>query len=497
MNPFKDLFVSRSPLQKGLLLVMMLGVGLALFLFLHSRSLWLDEAMLSMNILERDFTDLLLPLDRNQAAPIGYLFLERLALLAFGPGEKSLRLFSLLSFLCTIPLVYRVSIHLFKNADIAFMTTASYCITVSALAFSCEVKQYSGDVLIAQIILLSTFTVSPEKLKSLGWYGLMGGTLIWFSNISVIMLFVCGSYLLFTEGLKKKNFRIWLPITLWACSFAIYYALFIHDHPSKEYMLDYWRKAFMPINPFSSGFWLFMQSSGNEIFAKMMGYGPFWVCPAIVFCLGIGFMVYEQQTKALFFCLAPVAVHFAISAFELYPFSQRLVLYTLPLMLMVFSTGVFRGFKWFQKTIINLPDISLTVPVLILFYPLILSFPFQREEVKTSLKHLETYIRDTDSLYVYYSSIPSFEYYVGTNYVCFDQSVISGSRHRDDLQSYNREILNLNGKVWLFFSHIYPPWNQDYQEDSYMIDLLLDQGGTVLDVQSSRDSHLYYVDTGK
>src|SRR5881392_4485369 len=56
-----------------------LGIVLRLARYLANRSLWLDEVLLARNILDRSFTGLLAPLDLNQAAPIGFLMLQKLA----------------------------------------------------------------------------------------------------------------------------------------------------------------------------------------------------------------------------------------------------------------------------------------------------------------------------------------------------------------------------------------------------------------------------------
>ena len=58
---------------------------------------------------------------------------------------------------------------------------------------------------------------------------------------------------------------------------------------------------------------------------------------------------------------------------------------------------------------------------------------------------------------------------------------------------YDPELLNLKGKVWLLFSHVYPLRN----EEKYMMELLLSKGSEVLDVKKYKGSSVYYVDTKK
>src|SRR5207244_11823416 len=60
------------------------------------RSLWLDEALLALNIVRRPLSGMFRPLDYNQGAPVGFLLLEKLVTHAFGNGELSLRLIPLI-----------------------------------------------------------------------------------------------------------------------------------------------------------------------------------------------------------------------------------------------------------------------------------------------------------------------------------------------------------------------------------------------------------------
>src|SRR5215468_6391354 len=55
------------------------------------RMLWLDEEMIAINIRDRSFHDLAGALSLAQAAPYGWLVLERALLLTFGAGERVLR----------------------------------------------------------------------------------------------------------------------------------------------------------------------------------------------------------------------------------------------------------------------------------------------------------------------------------------------------------------------------------------------------------------------
>lgn len=83
-----------------ILLWLLVGLGILLRLaqYLYNRSLWIDEAALALNIRDRSFSELFYPLDYAQAAPIGFLIVEKLFYQTLGHSEYVLRLFP---FLCT------------------------------------------------------------------------------------------------------------------------------------------------------------------------------------------------------------------------------------------------------------------------------------------------------------------------------------------------------------------------------------------------------------
>src|SRR5512143_3859115 len=89
-----------------LAMLILVGVMLRLRQYLTDRSLWVDEAMLALNIVNRSFAELFKPLDYNQGAPIGFLLVEKSLDSIIGRNELVLRLFPLLAGLCSLWLFY-------------------------------------------------------------------------------------------------------------------------------------------------------------------------------------------------------------------------------------------------------------------------------------------------------------------------------------------------------------------------------------------------------
>ena len=102
------------------------GVLVRLRFYLFNRSLWLDEAMLSLNLLDASFPGPFKDLEYGQAAPPVFLLLERLMVIGFGSSEFVLRLLPFLAGMLLLPLFYYTAR--------AFLRGPALCVSVLGLA---------------------------------------------------------------------------------------------------------------------------------------------------------------------------------------------------------------------------------------------------------------------------------------------------------------------------------------------------------------------------
>src|SRR6476619_7750032 len=88
----------RSVLLSPQMALAVVGFGAVLRVarYLSDRSLWLDESLLTINLMTRSYAALVKTLDYNQGAPVGFLWAERLMLDRFGDSEFTLRFLPLL-----------------------------------------------------------------------------------------------------------------------------------------------------------------------------------------------------------------------------------------------------------------------------------------------------------------------------------------------------------------------------------------------------------------
>jgi hypothetical protein len=159
----------RTRVMAALTFISVTGAGVRFVHYLDRRSLWLDEAMLALNVAARGFRGLLRPLDYHQAAPVGFLWLERLAVLAAGPGELAFRAAPLLAGLAVVPLAGLVARRLFGDA--AGLVAALLCAASPVLVrYSNEAKPYSTDAFATLGLVGAALLVADDVESRRRWW---------------------------------------------------------------------------------------------------------------------------------------------------------------------------------------------------------------------------------------------------------------------------------------------------------------------------------------
>src|SRR5687767_776714 len=186
--------------------ILLAGVLLRFRQYLTGRSLWLDEAMLALNIVDRNFLDLFKPLDYDQGAPIGFLLVEKTFSLMFGRNEFSLRLFPFLVGVILLWLFYLLLKH-FTRCPL-WVGLALFAFNPRLIYYSSEVKQYIVDVAMTILLLLIAMPLfqqpSQKRFLMLAITGLLA---LWFSHPSLFVLAGIGFALSFFY-FQKRDYQI-------------------------------------------------------------------------------------------------------------------------------------------------------------------------------------------------------------------------------------------------------------------------------------------------
>ncbi len=186
VNKFKAAFLS----EKVIVIALMLSGGLLrLRQYLTGRSLWSDEAMLALNIVNRTISGFFRPLDYDQGAPIAFLLIEKISHLLFGRNEYSLRLFPLIVGLISVWLFYLLLKQVTSGPGL-LIALALFAFNPRLIYYTSEVKQYIVDVAvtIALLLLASHLFVERPFRRDFILLALAGFAALWFSHPALFVL---------------------------------------------------------------------------------------------------------------------------------------------------------------------------------------------------------------------------------------------------------------------------------------------------------------------
>ncbi|HEU6452573.1 MAG TPA: glycosyltransferase family 39 protein [Gemmatimonadaceae bacterium] len=495
-------------LSVALIALVVFGAVLRICSYLGNPSLWLDEAALAHNIIGRSFAGLLAPLDRQQVAPLGFLWLEKGAVSLFGTSEYALRLVPLLASIAALPLFALVARRLLRPVAAVF-ALALFATATPLLYFAAEMKQYALDV--AVVLALSALAVARgesadetpapepgESARRATLLTIVGIIAPWLSQPSVFALGGVALYLAIpfirarTAAERRAAARPLLPVfALWALSGG---ASIIHSFMSvtpatRATLSRFWDRGFIPVSSGIPASVHWLGGTTHDVFTWL--FPPVVaICAIVFFVLGIAALVRRADGSASLL-LAPLAFMLLASALRLYPVSYRLLLFTTPSLLLTVGAGA----EWLLNIASSLgtrhtrdtdepqqgagsagsPASVATYAVCAAFALLVarsamtmVEIPFYREELRPVVRYLAQHRQADDVIYVYYASVPAFQYYAGRDGIP-RSAYRPGSCARDDWRRYLEEVDALRGRprVWFVMSH---PFNKGgIREDSLFL----------------------------
>ena len=440
----------------GLVLV---GFLLRLRQYLTGRSLWLDEAMLTNNILGRDFTGLFQQLDNNQGAPVGFLLLQKTITLILGDSEYALRLFPFLAGVIALALMFALTRKI-SNAFAGNLALGFFAVVPSLVYYSSEVKQYSSDVAIALALSLlflrsakspdfapgreaqSHGVQSQETLDSVNASALLalaGALAVWFSHPA---LFVTGALglALFIPAVraKEKNKIIALLViaAVWLLNLGALYFVNLRQLSTHQFFLDFWSAGFIP-HDWSAFAWL--TNCINAPFHDLLGLQTSYIVPAFLFLIGFITLTRHLQRFGLFLFLIFFLALLA-SFLTLYPFAGRMILFLAPILILLLAEGIEAVAELFARPAWPAWTVRILLAGYLLFGPLSVSSenfvtPKYNEHIRPTMEYLRDYRKDGDLVYVYHWAEHAVHYYA-PKYGMDLSAFISGADHHAQPEAY-------------------------------------------------------------
>jgi hypothetical protein len=444
------------------LLALLVGYGAVLRIvqYLQNRSLWVDEAMLALNILERSVWELLQPLDLEQGAPIGFLIVQKLLTDLFGPSEYSLRLFPLLCGLASLPLFVRVARRVLDTGPALVLGTALFALSYKLVYYASESKQYSADVAVTLGLywVFDRVRMTAWNLKAAVTLGLVGAAALWFSHPATFVLAGLGVCLAASFARRKT----WAALSylllsgvMWAASFGVAYVLSLRRLGSNESLLSFWAHGFMPLPPRALADLRWFDETLLAFFREAAGLLPGTLaCVALVAGAVWLATVRRQQLLVL---ISPVLFTLGASALKLYPFSGRLVLFAVPIALILVAQGVIvfsRLVPQYDRILIGAGAALLVVPQL-LFSSAVFVRPYTFEDVRPAIAYARQRWQPDDLMYVYHGVEPTFRYYAG-RFGFQNGEYLLGQATREDAARLRAELeaAGSRGRLWMLFGHV-------------------------------------------
>ncbi|HSA99584.1 MAG TPA: glycosyltransferase family 39 protein [Anaerolineales bacterium] len=460
MNRIRTWKASLTWEQAVMAVLLLLGIVLRIRQYLTDRSLWVDEAMLALNILHRNFAGLLQqPMEYGQGAPIGYVFSVKAFTLLLGDSEYALRFFSLLAGCAALLLIARLAQqHLDKTG--AVLAVALFACAPYLIRYTSEAKQYMGDVLVSLLFLLLFFRTiqKPAAARDFLLIGAAGTLLLWFSHPSVFVAAGVGLTLFANYWINKDRQRLlWTALCgiAWSISLAILYVVNLRHLAASEFLLNYWQSGFMPLPPdpawFAKTWDLFLQ---DPLSLQAL---PLFVLA--VFGAGV-VLLFRRDWRLGAVTLSPLLLALVASALHKYSLLSRMLLFATPLFFLILAGGV-DGLAALLKNKYLSHGLRLVMAAYLIWSPLSVSFPEfaepkRREHIKPSMAYLREYSKPDDTIYVYYNAGPAFRFYAPKYGLALENTII-GTDHSADPQAYYAELDRLDNRkrVWLLFSHVY------------------------------------------
>lgn len=514
---------------------LLIGVGVLLRTVQYGLniSLWIDEAFISLNVINRSFLELLQPLDYRQGAPYGFLLLEKLAVSLLGTQEWVLRL---------VPFLAGVtSLWLFRSVALALVSPAAAAIALGLFVFSdrliyfsAEVKQYSTDVAVA---LLLYWVIIRGLDKPLRWQravgiALLGAIALWFSHPAVFALAGIGLTLVIRaiQQQGRADLQKYIAIfTVWLSSFVGFYWITLRPLTQNEALQDSFGQkhgAFMPLpTSLESLNWYVENFLG--FFNDPVGI-PAVALAACFFVVGLC-ALWRSRPLTMALLLMPIGLTLLASGLQQYPFKARLILFLVPFAILILAEGarlMAAQLAAHQRFIGALLIVALFFQpvhyaVNNLRSPAFITDDSSYQRVREHFRPVIAYLQDNrqpgDVIYIYYAAQYAFRYYLEqfdfedliqgesvwpeANSDWFEPALpsyppqlIVGAYARGDWSVFQSELeaIKGNSRVWVLFTHVRDRRSSIDEEDIFLH--LLDQAGVQKDTFSDIESYAYLYD---
>ena len=347
-------------LRRALLATIGVGLLWRFVRYFGQFPIWGDEAMLLLNILERDYAGLTQHLRYAQVAPLFFLWLEKTALLVFGVSEWSVHLFPFVAGLLAFLIFWRTG-RAFFAPNVAGLAIAILAVSYYPVRHACEVKPYAFDLCFAVLFLWLTLA----RLRNLDqdrWLIALAVATPFAVFSSYPSVFVAGSVslvLLPTMRYASWAQRGWFAFfnTVLLASFLVHYGMVGHQQidaeeaaRTRDFLRTYWKNAFPPEDAAQWPFWLLNIFTGNMLAYPIGANHGGSTATFLLVLFGSVALWQSGQRSLLALCWLPFALNLSAAILNKYPFgdSARITLHLAPFICILAGHGIVQALDWIR-----------------------------------------------------------------------------------------------------------------------------------------------------
>ncbi len=309
--------------------VIALGILLRLIFPILNTGLWHDECALAINILDRGFWGLFNPLRFLQVAPPLFLSAVKLVILGNSPyinpvlTDFLLRVIPLFSGISAIFVFYYLLKTLFINRYIQLTGLILFAFNPVLIQYSYELKPYSSDVLISILLILYFIKYNPDSYWKQFYQILI---------ISCVTLFSFPAAFIITGGIASilfkdyKKFFCALTAFILVLIFYFVYHLWGVMETHGAGMDRYWAAYFITGKNILNLVLFNIKSSFNIFIMPLVSLG--------IVTAGLAAAIIRNRNIAIISGVVFLSLITA-SYLHLYPFVVRMLLFSLPLLILL------------------------------------------------------------------------------------------------------------------------------------------------------------------
>jgi len=414
---------SRSPVQTGRFPVrpwadyvciglIILGGGLRIYHWLQDHSLWLDESYLAVNILDRGFGSLHLPLEYSQSAPYLFLVATKCVVSIFGPSEFALRAVPLTASLLSLWVFWRLAKETLPKLVVP-VVLAIISFAYEPLSHAPELKQYSTEIFLTTLVAWQTARLfrHPEAPQRCFVALFVTGSLAIFAAHPMPFV-LAGAGLAALWARHRRVLRLpyawlFLAIAAWLALFLVNYLVILRPVYTDPVIGKYWVFAYPGRSATLAGLrsWFVL---GTD-YLSYLGYAnAFKVLVAAALLGGAGF-AWRTRHLATLAAMVTAGTYWLAALAGRAPFHGRLILFLFPLLLLVIGKGlewlIAAGPRW----IFALAAGALLVPT-VARLPQAIDIE-AKEDLRAPIVFLARARAPAEPVYVEFWAQPAFQYY--------------------------------------------------------------------------------------